>query len=90
MARVEKQAEKKPRVPQPGCARCRAGGAIVVLLCRSGHLPQEAACRCECGKGKDEYRGLVGIDRFTSGWGNLGAAVVEWPSVAERREYGLL
>ena len=88
---AKRAAPKPPRPSGPlvGCHRCRRIGAIEVQLRRDGRPPETYAVRCTC-QASAAYGGLVGIDRFTSGWQAFGATVVEWPSVKERELQGTI
>lgn len=81
------QAPKPPRPSGPlvGCHRCRRIGAIEVQLRRDGRPPEVYALRCTC-QASAAYAGLVEIGRFTEGWQAFGATVVEWPTLAKRKE----
>lgn len=83
MAKPTETKRPRPSGPLQGCDRCRKGGAIDVLLRRHDRSAEVYAVRCTC-QASAAYVGLVGIDRFTSGWQAFGATVVEWPSIRER------
>lgn len=44
----------------------------------------EYALRCSC-PASAHYSGLEEIGRFCDGWSRMGAEVVEWPTIAERK-----
>ena len=74
----------KSTTPLAGCRRCRGSGAILVLLRRQSVEAIEYALRCSCAASAN-YSGLPEIGRFCDGWSRMGATIIEWPTIAERK-----